>query len=174
MSAGPVMMGVDDFSPRAAHPQCMSITLASADAEAASNPWITVQTVISTLIEIETYDSPHEQAGSQPERPWVHAGHHEAPMWWGRLRRSCRASRSRCRPLICRDAATSWTRAASAGLPAAGRAGARGDWRSLTDVDDLEHPKPQAACRFSDSTGCRHGGGAGDRRWAHRLERVQS
>ena len=76
----------------------------------------------------------------------------------GRLRRSCRASRSRCRPLICRDAATSWTRAASAGLPAAGRAGARGDWRSLTDVDDLEHPKPQAAWRFSDSTGCRHGG----------------
>ena len=71
------MMGVADFSPRAAQPPCMSITLASADAEAASNPWITVQTVISTLIEIEGYDSPHEEAGSQPERPWVHAGHHE-------------------------------------------------------------------------------------------------
>jgi hypothetical protein len=66
----------------------------------------------------------------------------------GRLRRSCRASRSRCRGLICRDAATSRTRAASAGLPAAGRAGARADWRPLTDVDDLAHPKPQAAWRF--------------------------
>jgi hypothetical protein len=34
----------------------MSITLASADAEAAPDSWITVQTVISILIEIKGYD----------------------------------------------------------------------------------------------------------------------
>src|ERR1700751_5568421 len=56
----------------------MSITLASADAEAASGSWITVQTVISiwikvqtvisTLIEIEGYDWPHEEATVQAGR----------------------------------------------------------------------------------------------------------
>src|SRR5271156_299977 len=55
-----------------AQPPYMSITLASADAEAASGSWITVQTiiqfwtivetVISTLIEIKGYDWPHEEA----------------------------------------------------------------------------------------------------------------
>ena len=68
-------------------PPSVSFTLAEADTENAASSWITVQTVIydwikvqtliSTLIEIEGYDSPHEEAGSQPERPWVHAGHHE-------------------------------------------------------------------------------------------------
>ena len=68
-------------------PPYVSFTLAEADTENAASSWITVQTVIydwikvqtliSTLIEIEGYDSPHEEAGSQPERPWVHAGHHE-------------------------------------------------------------------------------------------------
>ncbi|MDT5290623.1 MAG: hypothetical protein QOF88_5512, partial [Mycobacterium sp.] len=43
----------------------MSITLASADAEAASDYWIIVQTVISILIEIKGYDSPHEEATVQ-------------------------------------------------------------------------------------------------------------
>src|SRR6478736_9091430 len=46
----------------------MSITLASADAEAAPGSWIVVQTVISTPIEIEGYDSPHEEATVQAGR----------------------------------------------------------------------------------------------------------
>ena len=41
---------------------------ASADAEAASSSWITVQTAISTLIEIEGYDWPHEEATVQAGR----------------------------------------------------------------------------------------------------------
>jgi hypothetical protein len=58
-----------------AQPPYTSITLASADAEAAPGSWITVQTVIhywiavqteiSTLIEIEGYNPPHEEATAQ-------------------------------------------------------------------------------------------------------------
>ena len=47
-------------------------------------------------------------------------------------------------------AATSRTRPASAGRSAARCAVARGHWRSLTDVDDLQHPKHEAAQRFPD------------------------
>jgi hypothetical protein len=39
----------------------------------------------------------------------------------------------------------SWTRAASAELPAAGRAGARGDWRSLTELRSISIGR--LACR---------------------------
>src|SRR5258708_33104528 len=46
----------------------MSNPLASADAEGAADSWIIVQTVISTLIEIEGYDWPHEEATVQAGR----------------------------------------------------------------------------------------------------------
>jgi hypothetical protein len=59
---------LEDTRPHFAPTSIYVITLASADAEAASSSWITVQTVISTLIEIEGYDWPHEEATVQAGR----------------------------------------------------------------------------------------------------------
>jgi hypothetical protein len=63
------MMGVADFSPRRACPTSIYvINPGLSGCEAASSSWITVQTVISTLIEIEGYDWPHEEATVQAGR----------------------------------------------------------------------------------------------------------